>query len=289
MFSLRSAALLFAATFAVSAHAWNADGHMVIAAIAQQGLTPAARAEADRLLKIDPTERATDFISTGPWADDIRSSRKETGGWHFIDIYFRPDGKPAQNKPDEENVVWAIDKFSKVLADHSQPDAARAEALRFLIHFVGDIHQPLHATSRETDALPKGDRGGNDFKIEAPSIFANDERPPKNLHSLWDAGVGLFDVNERRPLSEKGLQEIEDQARTLTAALPRKALPEVNDQNPADWAQESLTAAKTVVYDLPEGAVPSDAYIKKAQQVVARRATLAGYRLADLLNRLLKS
>lgn len=276
-------ALALTALFAAAglAQAWNATGHMVVAAIAEANLTPAARTEAARLLKIDATLAGSDdFISVGPWADEIRNERKETGPWHFKDIYFRADGKPAKNKPDEINVVSKIEQFTKILADRTKPDAERAFALRFLIHLVGDVHQPLHATSRETDALPQGDRGGNDFPILPPD---GAERGPKNLHSLWDGGAGLLQNYPR----EEGRAVAVGEARALMATLPRKSLSKVDDAKPDDWAKESFEAARKTVYGTPEKALPSPEYIERARALAARRLAFAGYRLADLVNKAL--
>ena len=281
---LRALALAAFAAACAAAHAWNATGHMVAAAIARADLTPVARAEAERLLKIGADRPGSDdFVTVAAWADDVRNERKETGPWHFKDIYFREDGKPAANKPDEVNVVTKIRDFTAVLRDKTKPDAERAEALRFLIHFVGDVHQPLHATSRETDAHPKGDRGGNDFAILPPPDSG--ERGPKNLHSLWDGGAGLFPYVPRDETKAVASAE----ALAIRATLPRASLKNEGEGDPDKWATESFDAARNVVYKTPEGAVPSAKYLADAQALAARRVALAGYRLADLLNRVLGS
>lgn len=265
--------LAFAVVTGVMANAvaWNSVGHRIIAAIAQAKLSPKARAEADRLLAAAPNGASTDFIAVSTWADETRT--RENGPWHYIDYYFRTDGQPPINKPDAENVVWAINRFSAVLADKTKPDAERAEALRFLIHFVGDIHQPLHATSRETADRPKGDRGGNDFHILAPAQFGTMERPPRNLHAFWDLGGGLF-------TPELGIQ---DEAKKLMQAHPVRSFSKEGDRNPDDWAHESLDISKSFVYNLTENQAPSSEYVAKSQEISGERVTLAGYRLADFL------
>jgi len=270
-----------------TSQAWIDTGHMLVATIAAANLKPRVKAECDRLLAIGSDERNADFVTTSPWADDIRRDRPETGPWHYIDYHFRSDGKPTDNKPDAENAVWAINKFSAVLKDKTKPDAERSEALRFLIHFVGDIHQPLHATARDTDEHTKGDKGGNDFRILTPDVFAGVSRPPRNLHAFWDFGGGLFQ-GERRPLSAESKSRIDNLAKSLMKSYPPKSFPAVNDLNPDDWAKESFAAAKSVVYNLEENTAPSAEYVKKAQDVSAHRIALAGYRLAHLLNELLK-
>lgn len=281
---------LFACLAASSAFGWDDAGHMVIADIAYARLTPKARAEADRLLAIGGTDRTNDFITAACWADDIRRDRPETGPWHYIDLHFRQDGRPTTNRPDAENVVWAIHKFEGVLADRSKPDAERADALRFVLHFVGDIHQPLHATARDTAEHPDGDKGGNLFRIENPFQYADaDAYPPRNLHQLWDRGVGLLPSLPRRfrPLNREGRANIDQVAAYVEKADPSNSLPRVRDLKPEDWAQESFVAAKTVVYDLPEGSKPSEEYLKRGYELSTERIALAGYRLAEVLNKIL--
>jgi len=281
--------LLFCALFAISAtsQAWIDTGHMLVATIAQTQLKAKVKMETDRLLKIGADEKNMDFVTTSSWADDIRGQRRETGPWHYIDYHFRTDGKPTTNKPDAENAVWAIEKFSAILKDKSKPDAERSEALRFLIHFVGDIHQPLHATARDSDEHPTGDKGGNDFRITAPAAFNGISRPPRNLHSFWDFGGGLFH-GEQRPLTVDSKARIDAMAASLMKQYPARSFPAVGDMKPEHWAQESFELDKTVVYNLQDGSTPSDEYVKKAQDVCGHRITLAGYRLARLLNDLLK-
>jgi len=267
--------------------AWNATGHMVIAAVADRFLTPEVRAEVARLAKIGATEQNSDPFGAAVWADDVRSGRPESAPWHYISLYFRKDGKPATGKPADENVVVAIRRFTAILSDKTKPDAERAEALRFVMHFVGDIHQPLHAVSFESDKLPKGDRGGNSYAILPSKHFADMERAPNQLHSLWDLGVGLF-MPVRRPLTIETSGLIRRQADTLIASLPRVSFPEVGESDPMKWAQESHQLAWSFAYSVPEGSEPSEEFIATGQNVAAKRAALAGYRLADLLNRALK-
>lgn len=269
------------------AGAWIDTGHMIVATIAKSQLKPSVLAEAERLLKIDAPEKANDFITAACWADDIRRDRPESAPWHYKDHHFRTDGKPATGKPDAENAITAIDKFSKILGDKTKSDADRAEALRFVIHFVGDIHQPLHATARDTDAEPDGDKGGNTFHIGTASIFEGMSRPPHNLHALWDFGVGLF-KGYQRPLSAESKAKIDALAASLETKHPRASFANVEETDPEKWALESFEVSKAVVYQLPEGGTPDAAYIAKGQAACELRLALAGYRLADLLNRTIK-
>lgn len=284
---LRSLLVLALTAAYGAAHAWSATGHMVIAAIAKRDLTPYALSEANRLLKVGATERADDFITAGPWADDIRSARPETGNLHFINLHFRTDRKRVDNVPEKDNVTTAIEQNAKILADKTKTDAERADALRFLIHFVGDAHQPLHSVARDSDEHPKGDRGGNDFKIQTPASMAGTQRPPNNLHSLWDGGLGLFPFRER-PLTIVDRAAIDLQAETIASALPKDSLKKVDDLRPMNWAKEGLEDSKRTVYDLMENTVPSEDYMRRGRTLSARRAAYAGYRLAAIINEALR-
>ena len=267
---------------AVPSFAWIDTGHMVIAQIAQTRLQLSVSQECDRLLAIGCDEKTNTFVMCACWADDHKT--KENGPWHYTNVHFRTDGKPTTMKPEAENVVWAIEKFSKLVADRKAPDAERADALRFLIHFVGDVHQPMHNTARDTDTFPTGDRGGNDFPLIGPP---NLKPEPRNLHFLWDIGCGLF-PSVKRPLSTDGSNQIKMIANRITSNFPVGSLAGVGDKNPAVWSAEGVLIAKEVCYNLEPGSVPTDRYLQKGMQISAERAALAGYRLASLLNRILR-
>lgn len=266
-------------------NAWIDAGHMVVALIAHDRLNHKVQLEVDRLIKIGGTNKTRDFVTASCWADDTKT--RTTGPWHYVDFHFRSDGQPTSNKPDAENVLWAIEKFKAILADRSKPDEERADALRYLIHLVGDIHQPLHATARDSDENPDGDAGGNRFHLVAPSIYKNLPRPPSNLHALWDFGAGVF-VPIKRPISVEGNKQLKTWATSITKAFPFKKLPEASDAKPMDWALESWEIAKKDVYSTPENAEPSPKYLATSQIIAKRRIALAGYRLANLLNETLK-
>ncbi len=159
MRNLRAVLLLTLIALAGSASAWIDTGHMVVASIAYRNLTPKVRQRAEELLKFVADEKSNTFITASCWADDHKNNADRE--WHYIDLHFRADGTPTANrKPPTENVVWAIEKFSRVLADKRAKPEERGIALRYLLHFVGDIHQPLHCVARDTDLFPNGDRGG---------------------------------------------------------------------------------------------------------------------------------
>lgn len=278
-----AAGLLAAAS---ACFAWIDTGHMLVADIARMNLKPAVRDKIDALLKIGGDAKTQDMLGAACWADDVRRERRDTGPWHYIDQYFRLDGKPVINKPDVENVVWALNKFEPILKDKTRSAAERAEALRWILHFVGDIHQPLHCVSLETDAMPKGDKGGNDFHILPPTSMADMTRPITNLHTLWDFACGMYRGTER-PLTPQTKSSLDVLASALMKKFPEKSLRETRILDPKKWAAEGLAVAKSDVYNLPMNTAPTEAYISKGIEICGRRITLAGYRLARLLNSLL--
>ena len=155
-----------------SALAWGAEGHQIVAAIAQQHLTPEARDGIQRLLG---TAHIYDR-DISSWADDIRSSQPATRGWHFVDIPISADTYSSSR--DCEGGDCAVDKieeFSRQIADSAVSRDDRITALKSLLHFMGDLHQPLHCSDDH-------DRGGNEVPVRYPG------QPRRvNLHSVWDS------------------------------------------------------------------------------------------------------
>ena len=138
------------------------------------GCCPPSPAAAARVAEI--LGPGADMPSIASWADQVRNSRKETGPWHYIDV---PVNKPhvdlKRDCPDGNCVIPKIDQFERTVADARATPLQRREALMYLIHLVGDMHQPLHCSDN-------ADKGGNDIKL----AFLG---RPTNLHSLWDTGL----------------------------------------------------------------------------------------------------
>lgn len=272
-----SAVLVFVFLVAI-AQAWHDTGHMVVAQIAFMHMTPKARAAALRLLAGE-SGRTASFAMAACWADDTKN--RETGPWHYVDTYIGPNGQPATGPEERENVVWAIERFSRELKDGS--DAQKSDALKYLLHFVGDIHMPLHCVALVDDRNPRGDAGGNRFPIQSPTGF--DPRP-RNLHFLWDMGCGLFPETPR-PLNAQGRSRIDTFAKDLDRQYGRIAKRSARDLNPDHWRSEGVALCVKSVYRLTPGTVPTNAYLTEGQAASGERVCIAGYRLAALLDKLL--
>jgi hypothetical protein len=296
------AAILLASN--VSAYAWHDNGHMVVAQIAYLNLTPAAKARVDSLLVTpqgkrplitlcagyytpETCEKTYDPVTISVWMDDFRgdSLNDAYAPWHYID--FRPffDGIPVRTNvgAEPENVLsrinWAINSLRKGTGS-AKTDA---ETLGFLIHLVGDVHQPMHTTTRYSAAHPDGDLGGNLFKIQMPP-----DTHITNLHAFWDAAGGAFGyVSPKRPLDQAGKDRILALAQDVMKENPAEGISEVSDLDPHTWCVESNTLARQVVYkNINEGDAPSKAYKDEAQKLSKRRIAIAGYRLAAVINSL---
>jgi len=276
-------AIAIAASAAQPALAWGDKGHEIIASIARDRLTPTTRAWVDAILAKDTdTLTAPDMVSRATWADKWRDSgHRETASWHFVDQELAgPDLKtacfdypeasdPPSAGPAQDCVVDKIGEFAKELGDPATPDAERILALKYVLHFVGDVHQPLHASDNQ-------DRGGNCVHVSLG------ERRTTNLHSFWDTGVLAPLGGDPGTIAKTLEADITPDEAKAWAAVP-----------PESWAEESYEAAKASAYtiDSPSGCasdvapIPlSAAYRTQALQVARLQIEKAGVRLATVLN-----
>ena len=240
-----------------TAQAWGVQGHQVVAAIAWQDLKPAAREQATRLLALEPGQT---LVSVATWADEHRSPA--TAPWHYLNF---PRGvcqfEAARDCQDGQCVVGAIERQRAILAS-SATDAERLWALKYLVHFVADVHQPLHAGYQD-------DRGGNTVQLRFLMRGSN-------LHALWDKGL-----IEQLALNDAALMGAV-QAQALAPESLINVVPTA-----IDIAEESCRiVAQPGFY--PQGD-PSPAYVLRMTPVLLQRLALAGRRLAALLNQALPS
>ncbi len=260
--------------------AWNALGHEVIANIAYDHLNPKARETVDQLVSQFSKEYPTftTFNQLAIWPDKLREQKIESfTHWHYIDFPFSEDGTELKNIADTDNIIWALPLIETPLANVKANPYERARFLAFLTHFIGDIHQPLHTTSRISAKYPNGDQGGNLFYLKYP---ANDPKTI-SLHTLWDQGMDLF-------TGDTSDENINTLAQSITTHFPESYFgTKINDVDPNHWGQEGFTISTTLVYATPEKAVPNEYYLIDAHRMCEERVALAGYRLAKVLNDLL--
>jgi len=268
---------------------WGAGGHMIVAQIAFKRLNPNAKAKVAELLaiQINPaavTAKSKDFVNAAHWADDLRPFAEFDSfkALHFIDQPFSIDGTPLPSLP-TPNIVTALEENVNILKTSTDKNA-QAQALRLIIHFVGDIHQPLHCATRVDSAHHDGDRGGNLVSIKIPGAGAT--LKTTNLHSYWDGGIGSFPKTGAN-FAPPPLRQISPAAAKAMVGNPDTdpALKLDDPFNFTVWANESLTLAKDVAYNgITHGSKPTAAYNKASLKVVRQRVSWGGYRLAALLN-----
>ncbi|RNF86512.1 S1/P1 nuclease [Montanilutibacter psychrotolerans] len=257
---LAAAALLL--TAAVPALAWGKLGHRLVADLAAQDLRPAARAEVAALLAGEPEPTLAGVAS---WADELRDNNPQLGRtssrWHYINLgehACRYDAAQACRNGD--CVVEAIRRQLAILADHARSRDDRRQALKFVVHFVGDIHQPLHAGNAS-------DKGGNEVQVSLPDGTGS------NLHSLWDSGMlkasGLDEPAYLRRLD----------ALPLAVAVTRTPL----TPDTAGWAEASCRIAAQPGLYPPRAKLSAD-YMGTWRPVAEEQMRRAGSRLAELLN-----
>jgi hypothetical protein len=279
-------AILLLCLLPYAGRAWGIAGHAMIADIAEWHLSPAALAEAHRLLAEEGFEHLDQVAS---WADEIRPQRKEASPWHYVDIPLTANSyDAARDCPKGDCVIDAIARYRAVLADKSKPAADRREALKFLVHFIGDIQMPLHATENA------GDHGGNKVLVKYFDQTTGWGKNPLNLHTVWDATI----IEHHLGLKEGNLgdanEELHKAAFKLAQQLNQGLADTPQDLDPVVWAMESHDLAAKYVYPgivLPGAQPPAEAvqlgedYDRRAWPVVEKRIQQGGLRLAAVLNR----
>lgn len=264
MLSRRFVSVVFVCCLLVApaAMAWGSLGHRVVAALAWSQMTPAARAAVQKLLASGDADSLVDVAS---WADRLRHDAdhqrlwKRTRRMHYINFSSSDcQYKPQRQCRNGECVVAAIEHYEAVLANRDLPASQRLRALKFVVHFIGDEHQPLHGGYRH-------DAGGNFYQVQF-------EGKGSNLHRVWDSGMlktrGLTWKNYAKHLEAEGPV-------TLPTAKPGIA-------PPVQWAEESCRITRRIY---PQGHKIGAAYTHKWLPTADRRLREAGARLAHVLNR----
>ena len=272
------------------AQCWWEDGHRTTARLAAYYLTPETRARLALIMGVpnDPSSIADGLALASTWADEIKKDRPETNAWHYIDIALQDKRDEIAARCVDQNCVTArIEMYSQQLVtDKNAPDpTADLDALRFLVHFVGDVHQPLHAVS---DA----DLGGNCEPLDPVYEKA------RNLHALWDGPL----VNDINPDDKQLASELKTELDGFSGGRRKK----MTEGSVDDWAWQSHKEAEKVIYkqlhipvepvEFPANckAAPQEilddkitvesSYLDEMKPVVRLQLERAALRLARLLN-----
>lgn len=247
------------ATFLIAAgpaQAWSKTGHRVTGAIADAHLGPKARAGLQDLLGTEGLAEAS------TWPDFMRSSpeafwQKQANPWHYVTI---PVGQTyaEAGAPPQGDALTALKRFSATVRNPRAPLAERQLALRFIVHIVGDLSQPLHVGRGD-------DRGGNDIKV---SFFGR----PTNLHAVWDGDL----------VENEGLSYTEWTSWLLAAATPA-LIRDWSSPDPLQWVADSAAVREQIYPATPE---LGHAYVFQHRERVRQQLSKGGFRLAAYLNAL---
>jgi len=254
--------------------AWGQEGHSIVAEIAQHRLSPQAAALVEQLLG-----RGHSLASIASWADDVREERPETSGWHFVDIPIsvpaydeRRDCKKSETKGD--CIVKELERLKDALPCATGDD--KVEALKFAVHFIGDIHQPLHTVHELT--------GANDIKVDVfmRGLTCTGTCEPThtagNFHTAWDSDL------IKKAVWDWGayVDRLEGPKGWLNG--PDAKREGVDGGTPAAWADDTHQLAPVVWMLRPADNVLDDRYFRDVLPKLDQQLGLAGLRLAKFLN-----
>lgn len=270
MRTLLIAATLLASAQTETADAWGPEGHSIVAEIAQRRLSDEARAGVASILG----GPGVSLASFGSWADDERARDKNTSRWHFVnpvrgDTSYDPQRHCQFVKGQGDCLIAALEREVGRMACDSETPERRQRALKFIVHLIGDLHQPLHAIGEE--------RGGNGVTVTVDMREGANPRPrfESNLHKVWDETLlqtiawswgSYVERLEIGPLS--------------TADVPSLTVGSVSD-----WLFEAHRAGLEIFDATPKGSTIDDAYRIKMEPVVDRQLAVGGLRLAKLLDK----
>lgn len=309
--------VLLVSSLVSPAFGWNHTGHMISAELAWRNLSASKRNAISNLLKqhphyalllatnvppnVDTNEWA--FLNAAVWPDMVRPGRDKPAeitkyhrsAWHYINIPYVPPSAADHVSASSfsippTNILFALSNTLATLRDRKAPPAERAVSLCWVMHLVGDLHQPLHAATFLSDPFPQGDQGGNLLAV------ADGSQIPLNLHSFWDQLFGTGDTYDC-------IASITDQIADAPQYNPRRLKECKAHKTIQSWANESFEAAGAFAYDeghlkfaewrsfnsgkVGAAEVPrlKTTYIINANEVARRRVSLAGQRMADLLRK----
>lgn len=298
---------IFLLIFTLPAFSWDDVGHKITAYIAWEQMSPATRESLIKILRSAPedaqlstfyqpygvepeeTRKREFFMLVASWADIVRDRAFETrykkyhhSNWHYADTFWKQaDGKAELLAGFEEGgqAVKKLEEFDKMIRDAAVPDSEKAVDIAWIMHLIGDLHQPLHTSGRVTELEPKGDQGGNLFLL-TPKGTPRDQQ--QNLHWFWDSIV-VRNIEPKPDACER------DYVETIAQSIIKKYPAAIADGkldlgNFEAIQKESFALNPTDVFsaDLVRFQPPSEKYRKNAFRVAEKQLALAGYRMAAL-------
>jgi hypothetical protein len=236
---------------------WGKTGHRVVSKLAQQYLTTKAQKEIDILLD------GASLVSISTYGDEIKSNPKYKAlrPWHYINLPLDESYANAKKNP-KGDVVMAIKKCIAKVKDQNEPKNERAFYLKLLVHFIGDLHQPMHVGRKE-------DRGGNSIRLQ---WFGK----TSNLHRLWDSHL----IDSHGMNATQLLGDLEE--------LSPKLIKEIQNQSLEQWVNESQALAKIIYENTPSNSKLGEEYQSRYLPLLKIQLQRGGLRLAAQLNEIFK-
>lgn len=301
---------VFLVFLSLNTQAWDDVGHKITAYVAWQRMTPQARDNVIRILRSAPEDsdlaafyqsygatpeqqrKREYFMFTATWPDVVRDRTFENrykkyhkSNWHYDDTFWRQNGTtavPLNGFEEGGQAVERLVEFNKTIRDPGASDKEKAIAIAWIMHLIGDLHQPLHTSARVTDTEPKGDQGGNLFHL-TPQGTAREQQ--QNLHWFWDSIVVRAAPPKQGEFCERDY--IEPVAQRMMKKYPYSSFQsalKLGDFRALQ--QESFAYNPTVVFspDLVRFQTPSAKYRRTAFNLAERQLVLAGYRMGELFN-----
>lgn len=266
---------------------WASGGHIAVAEIAYEQLSPVAKQKCDELINtLTPFyPESESFVKAATWLDlvnlhDFRLLWK----WHFSNIPYDPEGILTEHDHKlirainaDSDICYGLEHAIKTLKSQKANSFEKAFMLRYLLHAVADAHQPLHTCCLFNSQFPNGDQGGNLFTIDSPLAGC--------LHQLWDLGLGIIpDVPLQETVSDESLKRVHEFVSYIKFIHPKESLSKFIYLPKERWIQDAHNIGESTVYTLQLGAAPSEEYLKNGRAICEKQLALAGYRLGALLN-----
>ena len=259
---------------------WWGHSHIIIGRIAESFLTTKQTQKINNVIQSHQLPQQT-IKEVATWQDDL----KDTNGlrtfyqWHFSDDVYQMGRCTKCNfqEPTYNITTYLLSAYKTLTNPTTTSDWAWGFHLRSIIHFVGDVHMPLHNTAMYSDDFPRGDSGGNGYTLNC-----NYGSSCNNVHFFWDSVGNLFSL--MNPLIPKQIKIFEQNVTKLKSEFPESSYTyNLNEYNPMLWHNESFELAKTKCYTTPMNQWPSDQYTQETQTVAKKRVAAAGYRLGYFL------
>eukprot|EP01090_Pellita_catalonica_P010700 TRINITY_DN2213_c0_g1_i1.p1 TRINITY_DN2213_c0_g1~~TRINITY_DN2213_c0_g1_i1.p1 ORF type:complete len:376 (+),score=64.72 TRINITY_DN2213_c0_g1_i1:30-1157(+) len=282
---------------------WWEEGHLIVGQIAKDTLAEINEGALENCQLIVAAlgkdyPLSPEIISASYWADDLKDFRWSAfDEWHYINKPFVP---PTSNFTAPTDIPgqlpYALNQIYRALASFTESNfMGKAMMIRFLLHLIGDVHQPMHCTSEYSEKFPTGDRGGNSFYLRV-----NGTR--QNMHAFFDSAAGLYDTRYHRPLNETGFEMLEKTSTDLAIEFPREDMIGLNrsdfeDLNTGKYAalvdvMIARSESLAISYGYLNGSLQLEEevtaeYVQNAQSVCREQLARAGYTLAYMIESLL--